>query len=128
MAWRQNTRFVGTIQNIVADIQRGRMMAIRENSDVGVELNPSDYTVFFRFGWGIQRIFDPTVDQLLANEQLPVGYSLSPVPSSDTPEFSFNGRGTTDIASELTMQVTANTGRIGFIRVNMLGRIGHTFQ
>jgi hypothetical protein len=61
-------------------------------------------------------------DLIMADEQLPQGYTMTPA------TFSFNSRGVvTDIASEVVAQIDTPSGRQGFVRVNVLGRIGHTF-
>ena len=126
MAWRQNSRFVGTLQSMAANLQRGKLMAIRENNDVGVEMNQTDYIVFLNLDADTSFTAG---DQVIANEQLPPGYVMASVPAAAYPvSFLFNGRGTTDISNEIIMQITSNVGRIGFVRANMLGRIGHTFQ
>ena len=122
IAWRERSRFVGTIQNLTGDLQRGKLVAIRENGLVGVELNEADYTVFLNLDADTSYTAG---DQVIAAEQLSPGYTLSPFPVS----FWFNGRGTVpSIPNETTVQLNTNSGRTGFIRVNMLGRISHTFQ
>ncbi len=128
LSWRANTRFIGTVQSFAADIKRGKMVAIRENNDVGLEMNQTDYTIYLNLDSDTSLT---SGDEVLTTAQLPPGYTLAAVPSSSYPvSFYFDGRGTAkaSIADELVMQVTANTGRTGFVRVNMLGRVGHTFQ
>ncbi|MBE0585985.1 MAG: GspH/FimT family pseudopilin [Desulfofustis sp.] len=117
LTWRQTSQFVGAIQNLTADLQRAKLVAVKENTEVQVELLPGSYTVF------VDLDANDTLDageNTLAVQQLPLNVTIT----SAITEFDFVGTGTVpDIASEVEIRVDGAAGRQGFVRVNMLGRI-----
>lgn len=121
LTWKLNTQFVGTIQSVASDLQRGKLMAVRENAQTQVDFNENDYFIYLDIEG--DNSFDASDgDRVIKNQQLPSGYSMT------TASFFFNGRGVApDIANEVVVQISGPSGRQGEIRVNVLGRVGHTF-
>ena len=116
LQWREKTRYVGTMQTLVTSLHKSKMVAIRENNSVDVEIKENSYLMYIEDE-------DNNID-VISQEELPEGYRI---PSPPDP-FEFSPRGTIPaFTSEQNIQVIASNGKTGVISINMIGRITHTF-
>jgi type IV fimbrial biogenesis protein FimT len=97
VTWLRDYRLRGATNNLVADMEMGRIRAIRENAFVVVQFDAANYTVFIDDGAGTGAAGDGqcTGDEVeLRNRDLPAGVTID----MGTLDFvdnrtRFNGRG-----------------------------------
>ena len=121
---RSDAKFRGTVENLKGDLNRAKMMAVRENALVVVNFFSDRYEVFVDNGAGSDAgdwTQSPN-ERRLANRWLPTGVTINLADTDfNNNRTRFNRRGLPDNLG--TVVVEALNGNRREINLNRLGRI-----
>lgn len=132
IGWREKARFTGTIQSLTANLQRGKLSAVRDNVHCQVLLTPTDYTICLDMN--DDQDCSDAGDIMIKQEEWPTGYNILSSTSTNFTSFFFNGRGTVEFqdifagATEGVIEINDDFGRQGFVRINLIGRVGQVYE
>jgi prepilin-type N-terminal cleavage/methylation domain-containing protein len=120
MAWRENSKFDGAVENLKGDLNLAKILAVRENGFVAVQFLNQGYRVFTDNGPN-SGILDAG-ERLIRDEVLATGVSIDlGLTDFASDRTRFNERGLP--VNIGTVVVVARSGEQRSINLNRLGRI-----
>lgn len=126
--WREDTRIRNISRVLATDIQFGKARAVRENTDVVIEVPGNNYIVCIDDDSGGDC---DAGEQVLRTETLPPGFLLSTDFSLSNPKIiTIDSRGKAEFGldnpptdQEATITVQSPSGQTADVHVNIIGRV-----
>ena len=123
--WRENTKIRNVSRILVTDLQYGKQLAFRENSDVVIEVTGNDYSICFDDDEGNDCDIG---EDMIRSATMPGGFTITNDFASEA--ISFNGNGLASyvldgapVDNEATITIQKSGGQLAEININLLGRI-----
>ena len=129
--WRANANLIGSVKNLVGDLQMAKIRAIKENHSVVIDFSATenDYLIFVDNGEGVGGIEGDMerngAERLVRHRELPAGVTFFDINySGDHVRFTSRGRSRNgnvkliNSAGKMRQVGTSNTGKIQVVKLS----------